>query len=84
MHDAGAIAFTLDVAQVLDAAMVDQGIDQRAIGMIDRRMAHKPRLLGDDKQVVVLVADIERYGLTLYGTLLRGVRHLVHHRIACA
>ena len=47
-------------------------------------MAHKPRLLGDDEHVVVLVADIERDGLTLHGTLLGGVRHLVHHRIARA
>ena len=61
-----AIAFALDVAQMLDAAVVDQGIDQRAVGVIDRGMAHKPRLLGDDEHVVVLVADIERDGLALH------------------
>lgn len=44
MHDAGAIAFALDIAQMLDAAMIDQGINQRAVGVIDRGMAHKPRL----------------------------------------
>ena len=64
--------------------MVDQGIDQRAVGVIDRGMAHKPRLLGDDEHVVVLVADIERDGLALHRALFGSVRHLVHHRIARA
>ena len=47
------------------AAMGDQRIDQRAVGIARRRMHHQPRRLVDDDEVLVLVDHVERNILAL-------------------
>ena len=42
------------------AAMADQRIDQRAVGMAGRRMDDEPRRLVDDDEMLVLEDDVER------------------------
>ena len=62
MHDAGAV-LTLHGAQMVDTAVIDQGIRERTALMTMRRMAHQAALLGKHDEVIVLVADIEGNGL---------------------
>ena len=62
MHDTGAV-LALHGAQMVDTAVVDQGIRERTALMTMRRMAHQAALLGEHDEVVVLVADIEGNGL---------------------
>ena len=40
--------------------MVHERIDERSIGMVYRRMAYESDLLGDDEQIIVLIADVKR------------------------
>ena len=47
------------------AAMGDQRVDQRAVGIARRRMHDEPRRLVDDDEVLVLVDDVERNILAL-------------------
>ena len=42
------------------AAMADQRVDQRAVGVARRRMDDEARRLVDDDEMVVLVDDVER------------------------
>ena len=58
MDDTGAIG-ALHGAQVLGAAMPQQGVGKRAINVALRGMAYQTALLGKDDEVVVLIADIE-------------------------
>ena len=62
MHDAGAI-LALHGAQMVDTAVIDQGIRERTALMTMRRMAHQAALLGEHDKVVVFVANIEGNGL---------------------
>ena len=47
------------------AAMGDQRVDQRAVGIARRRMDDEPGRLVDDDEVLVLVDDVERDILAL-------------------
>ena len=62
VHDAGAI-LALDHAKVLDPAMVDKCVGQGAILMPVGWVAHQAALLGQHKEMVVLITDVERNGL---------------------
>ena len=62
MHDAGTV-LALHGAQVVDTAVIDQGIGKRAALMAMGRMAHQATLLGEHDEIVVLIANVERYGL---------------------
>ena len=62
MHDTGAI-LALHGTQMVDTAMIDQGIRERAALMTMRRMAHQATLLGEHNEIVVLIANVERDGL---------------------
>ena len=46
-------------------AVIEQGVDQRAVPVARRRMHHKPLWLVDDQHVLVLVGNIQRHGLGL-------------------
>ena len=52
-------------ADQLVAAMGDQGIDQRAVGIARRRMHHQPGRLVDDDEVLVLINHGQRDILAL-------------------
>ena len=83
VHDTEAVGlFSLHVAEVLLPAVPDERIHERAVGMIDRRVAHEPHLLRQHEHVLVLVADIQIDGLTVDHDGLRLVVHLVDHGIA--
>ena len=58
MDDTGAIG-ALHGAQVLGAAMPQQGVGKRVVNVTLRGMAHQTALLGKDDEVFVLIADIE-------------------------
>ncbi len=58
VHDAGPLD-AADAGQAV-AAMGDQRVDQRALGVAGGRMHHQARRLVDHDQRVVLVDDIER------------------------
>ena len=62
MDDAGA-QLAADAAQVVD--VVEQGVDQRAVGVAGGRMDDHARGLVDDHDVGVLVDDVERQRLRL-------------------
>ena len=62
MHDAGAV-LALHGAQMVDTAVIDQGIRERTALMTMCRMAHQAALLGEHDKVVVLIANVERDGL---------------------
>ena len=83
MYDARAI-LALNGAEMVEAAVVRQGVCQRAILMAMRRMAHEPALLGQHEQVIVLVANIEWNGLRHDGPGLANLgeldRDTVPHR----
>ncbi len=53
MHDAG----TRNIDDVRH--MVQQGIEQRAVGMTGSRMHHQTRRLVDDEDLVVFIDDVE-------------------------
>ena len=56
------------------AAMGDQGVDQRAVGIAGGRMHDEARRLVDDDEVLVLVDDLQRDVLALRHCR-RGRRH---------
>ncbi len=62
MYDAGAI-LALDRAKVLDPAMVDKCVGQGAVLLSLSGVTHQATLLGQHKEMVVLIADVERNGL---------------------
>mgnify|MGYP006978842099 CR=1 FL=1 len=62
MHNTGAV-LALHGAQMIDTAVINQGIRERTALMAMRRMAHQAALLGEHDKVVVLIADIEGNGL---------------------
>lgn len=62
MHDAGAV-LALHGAQMVDTAVIDQGIRERTALMTMRRMAHQAALLGEHNEIIVLIANVERDGL---------------------
>ena len=62
MHDAGSV-LTLHGAQMVDTAVIDQGIRERTALMTMRRMAHQAALLGEHNEIIVLIANVERDGL---------------------
>ena len=62
MHDAGAV-LALHGAQMVDTAVIDQGVGKRAALMSMGRMAHQATLLGEHDEIVVLIANVERDGL---------------------
>ena len=80
VNDAQTVVLALHVAEVGGAAMEDQRVDERAVAMVDGRMAHQSRLLGEDDQILVLVADVEVDRLPCHA---RGsvVGHLVNDRV---
>ena len=82
MHDARAIVFALHVAQVVGPAMMHKSVHQRAVGVVDGRMAHQPRLFRDDQQIVVFVAHVKRNVLRAHRAGRRRLFKLVHHRVA--
>ena len=47
------------------AAMGEQRVDQRPVGIAGRRMDDEPRRLVDHDDVLVLVDDVERHRLRL-------------------
>ena len=75
MDDAGA-QLAADAAQVVD--VVEQGVDQRAVGVARGRVDDHARRLVDDDDVGVLVDDVERQGLRLRRGRRRG-RHVDDH-----
>ena len=78
VHDAEPVGLLpLHVAQVLLAAVPDKGIDQRAMGVIDGRVADEPDLLREHEHVLVLEADIQIDRLAVDHHGLRLVVHLV-------
>lgn len=62
MHNTGAV-LALHGAQMVDTAVIDQGIRERTALMTMRRMAHQAALLGEYNEIIVLIADIEGNGL---------------------
>lgn len=62
MHDTGAV-LALHGAQMVDTAVIDQGIRERTALMAMRRMAHQAALLGEHNEIVILIANVERDGL---------------------
>ena len=62
MHDTGAV-LALHGAQMVDTAVIDQGIRERTALMTMRRMAHQTALLGEHNEIIVLIANVERDGL---------------------
>ena len=62
MHDAGSV-LTLHGAQMVDTAVIDQGIRERTALMTMRRMAHQAALLGEHNEIIVLIANVERDAL---------------------
>ena len=83
MHDPQPVVLPLHVAEVGCAAMKDQSVHQRAVAMVDRRVAHQTSLFGKDNQILVLVADVQVDRLS-GNARRRIVRDLVDDRIACA
>ena len=53
------------------SAMVDKRVHQRSVIMINRRMAHQPRLLGNDQQVIIFKTYIKRNILAGHNVLKR-------------
>ena len=62
MHDAGAV-LTLHGTQMIDAAVVDQGVRKGAALVAMGRMTHQAALFREHDEVVVLVTDIKGNGL---------------------
>ena len=60
MDDAETVLLALHVAKVFLAAVRDKRIHERIAVMAFRRMTHQSRLLRDNEQIVVLVANVER------------------------
>ena len=82
VHDAQTVVLALHVAQVLGAAVVDEGVHQRAVVMVDRRMAHEPHLLRQHDEVFVLEAYVQIDGLAAQRAGLYRLLNLVHDRVA--
>ena len=59
MHDTGAV-LALYGAQMVDTAVIDQGVGKRAALMAMGRMTHQATLLGEHDEIVVLIANVER------------------------
>ena len=62
MHDPGTV-LTLHGTQMVDTAVIDQGVRKRAALVAVGGMAHQPALLGEHNEIVVLIANVERDGL---------------------
>lgn len=62
MYDTGAV-LALHGAQMVDAAVVDQGVRKRTALVAVSRMAHQAALLGEHDEVVVLIANVRADGL---------------------
>ena len=58
MHDPRTV-LPLHGPQMLDAAVVDERVGERAVLVPVRRVAHQAALLGEDDQVIVLIAYVE-------------------------
>ena len=61
---------TADAGQRI-AAVMQQGVDQRAVGMARRRMHHQPHRLVHHDHVLILIHHVQRNILRLHGDLLR-------------
>ncbi len=59
MHNAEATVVILNVAKVLLATVSDQRVYQRAVIVAVCRMANEPRLLGNNEDVLIFVANIK-------------------------
>ena len=64
------------------AAMGDQRVDERAVGIAGAGMHDEPGRLVDDDDGVVLVDDVERNCLRLRGLALTGARHADFEAVA--
>ena len=78
MHDAEPVGLlALHVAEVVLAAVPDKRIDQRAMGVIDGRVADEPDLLREHEHVLVFEAHIQVDGFAVDHHGLRLFVHLV-------
>ena len=62
MHNTGAV-LALHGTQMVDTAMIDQGVGKRAALVTMGRMAHQATLLGEHDEIVILIANVERDSL---------------------
>ena len=67
MHDAGPV-LTLHLGKIADSAMSDERVHERVTVMPACGMTDEAGLLGKHDEVLVLVADVERYVIGSFET----------------